>query len=143
LPFLFDEAPLPGCAPNRAIPVFKAWVQAGLAVLFPSVSAVSLTPPHTFNEPLGEFYRLGGILETLFFYPRLDSVSVQNGTRGWSELLIPYIGGCDSLAREGSKETSPIVHPEALSRAFFLLRPLVNFEQTKHVGGNMLYGTAG
>ena len=30
--------------------------------------------------------------DTLLFYPGLGSVSVQNGSLGWSKLLIPHLG---------------------------------------------------
>ena len=49
--------------------------------------------------------------KTILFYPCLDRVSVQNGSLVWSELLIPYLEVCGSLARQDSEGTLPTVYP--------------------------------
>jgi hypothetical protein len=79
--------------------------------------------------------------DTLFFYPRFNRVSVQNGSHVWSELLIPNLGVCSPLAGQDSEGTLPTVYSQALSGACYLLGRLVNSEQTKHVGGDMLCKT--
>jgi len=48
--------------------------------------------------------------EALFFYPWLDSVSVQNGSPVWSKLLIPYHGVGGSIARPVTSGRKPTAY---------------------------------
>jgi hypothetical protein len=69
--------------------------------------------------------------ETLFFYLSVDSVSVQNGSPDWSELLIPHLGVRGLLARQDSEGTFPAIRFQARSCAYYFARAIGQFRTDK------------
>src|SRR5271157_5924649 len=59
---------------------------------FPGMSPFSLSVPRRARTERPVTSASQQMREALFFYPWLDSVSVQDGSDAWSKLLIPHHG---------------------------------------------------